>query len=152
MDESDLGLNIKLPNHPATYLSDYSYTRVHFVVAHYQIVAAKLNAGHEGRASYDTVLKLDSGLQTEIARIEVTDQCSSNPNLRPYHKALLLTVLHNRILRLHRPFYMSAMSAKSRTNHPDRYQRSVEASIQSAKQVCRGLKEIGAAGHTAILW
>lgn len=93
-----------------------------FVVAQYQLLATQL-AQHRESAGYTTIVQLNTGLQAEIAQWEAFTDCS-NPNLKPCesvsvavlwnlsltlssptdHRALLLTVLHHRVLRLHRAF------------------------------------------------
>jgi hypothetical protein len=69
-----------LPAHRADYMTDYSYSKTLFVVAHYQIVAAGLSQ-QRSSVGYATILQLDAGLQREISRLELVTECS-NPRLR----------------------------------------------------------------------
>lgn len=149
MDESELGLSLELPLHSAEYMSDYSYTTAgHFVVAHFQIAAAKISRQHPNM-SYDIVLELARGLQSELDKVErrVTPPAS---NLQVFHKDLLRAILHNRLLRLHRPFFLKGYQSEGAS--PERYEPSVQACLKSASAVCRALAAIGEAGHSATLW
>jgi hypothetical protein len=81
VDEEDLGLTMAIPTYRADYMTDFSYSKMLFVVAQYQIVAAGLSQ-QRSAVGYDTILKLDTGLQTEISRLELITDCS-NPRLKP---------------------------------------------------------------------
>lgn len=103
-------------------MTDYSYTKALFVVAQYQMVASELSK--KGPPGYSTtILNLSAGLNNEIERVDAMTDCS-NPHLMPCpstsnliahspdfteatilvtdHKPLILAILHNRVLRLHR--------------------------------------------------
>ncbi|KAJ7301613.1 hypothetical protein DFH08DRAFT_993347 [Mycena albidolilacea] len=148
LDEDDLGLSMTVPEHPPNYMSVYSYTKNLFILAQFQRVASDLTR-QRAPVGYATILQLDAGLQKEIHRLE--HACDfSNPLLLPYHRPLLLASLHNRIVRLHRSFFMRGMNPK--TPEDKQYKESVTASLRSAEAVCRLLSEIGDNGHRKFLW
>ncbi|KAJ7115660.1 hypothetical protein C8R46DRAFT_1153060 [Mycena filopes] len=148
LDEDDLGLSMAVPEHPPNYMSVYSYTKNLFILAQFQRVAADLSQ-QRAPVGYATILQLDAGLQKEIHRLEhVSD--FSNPLLHSYHRPLLLAILHNRVVRLHRSFFMRGMNPK--TAEDEQYTESVTASLRSAEAVCRLLGEIGENGHLKFLW
>jgi hypothetical protein len=119
-----------------------------FILAQFQRVASDLTR-QRAPVGYATILQLDAGLQKEIHRLE--HACDfSNPLLLPYHRPLLLASLHNRIVRLHRSFFMRGMNPK--TPEDKQYKESVTASLRSAEAVCRLLSEIGDNGHRKFLW
>ncbi|KAJ7108067.1 hypothetical protein C8R43DRAFT_189507 [Mycena crocata] len=148
LDEDDLGLSMSIPVHPPNYMSVYSYTKNLFILAQFQRVATDLGQ-QRAPVGYATILQLDAGLQKEIHRLEhICD--FSNPLLRTYHRPLLLAVLHNRVVRLHRSFFMRGMNPK--TSEDKQYQESVTASLRSAEAVCHMLLELGENGHRKFLW
>lgn len=66
------------------------------------------------------------------------------------HRPLLLAILHNRVVRLHRSFFMRGMNPK--TPEDKQYKESVTASLRSAEAVCQMLRELGENGHRKFLW
>ncbi|KAJ7757747.1 hypothetical protein DFH07DRAFT_458739 [Mycena maculata] len=148
LDEEDLGLTMSVPEHPANFMSAYSYTKNLFVLGQFQRVATDLSQ-QRAPVGYATILQLDAGLQKEIHRLETF--CDfSNPALRSYHRPLILAVLHNRVVRLHRSFFMRSMNPK--TPEDKQYKESVTASLRSAEAVCQMLRELGENGHRKLLW
>lgn len=120
-------------------------------LARYQLVASQQPA-----AEYEAVMNLDRSLSLEISRLELTIEGSNprrkpcpsfppsrshfqlNPGL-PDHRTLLLSMFHNRLLRLHRPFYLLA-------SHDPRCARSVGVCLRSAGEICVGLRKMGTGG------
>ncbi|KAJ7757708.1 hypothetical protein DFH07DRAFT_819074 [Mycena maculata] len=148
LDEEDLGLTMTVPEHPANFVSAYSYTKNLFVLGQFQRVATDLSQ-QRAPVGYATILQLDAGLQKEIHRLETF--CDfSNPALLSYHRPLILAALHNRVVRLHRSFYMRSMNPK--TAEDKQYKESVTASLRSAEAVCQMLHELGENGHRKLLW
>ncbi|KAJ7746275.1 hypothetical protein B0H16DRAFT_1556864 [Mycena metata] len=148
LDEDDLGLTMTVPERPANWMSVYSYTKNLFILAQFQRVATDLTH-QRAPVSYATILQLDAGLQKEIHRLEhVCD--FSNQRLHSYHRPLLLAILHNRVVRLHRSFFMRGMNPK--TPEDKQYKESVTASLRSAEAVCQLLRELGDNGHHKFLW
>ncbi|KAF7336965.1 Zn(2)-C6 fungal-type transcription factor [Mycena venus] len=148
LDEDDLGLSMTVPEHPPNYMSVYSYTKNLFILAQFQRVATDLTQ-QRAPMGYATILQLDAGLQKEIHRLE--HLCDfSNPLLHSYHRPLLLAILHNRVVRLHRSFFMRGMNPK--TPEDKQYKESVTASLRSAEAVCQMLRELGENGHRKFLW
>ncbi|KAJ6561898.1 hypothetical protein B0H19DRAFT_1142964 [Mycena capillaripes] len=148
LDEEDLGLTMTIPEQPPNYMSVYSYTKNLFILAQFQRVATDLTQ-QRAPVGYATILQLDSGLQKEIHRLE--HLCDfSNPLLHSYHRPLLLAILHNRVVRLHRSFFMRGMNPKAPEDK--QYKESVTASLRSAEAVCRMLLELGENGHLKFLW
>ncbi|KAJ7851380.1 hypothetical protein B0H13DRAFT_2085670 [Mycena leptocephala] len=132
LDEEDLGLD----------MSNL------FILAQFQRVATDLTQ-QRAPVGYATILQLDAGLQKEIHRLE--HLCDfSNPLLHSYHRPLLLAILHNRVVRLHRSFFMRGMNPK--TPEDKQYKESVTASLRSAEAVCQMLRELGENGHRKFLW
>ncbi|KAF8176694.1 hypothetical protein K438DRAFT_1979054 [Mycena galopus ATCC 62051] len=147
LDEDDLGLTMAVPEHPPNYMSVYSYTKNLFVLAQFQRVATDLTQ-QRAAVGYATILQLDAGLQKEIHRLE--HLCDfSNSLLHSYHRPLLLAILHNRVVRLHRSFFMRGMNPK--TPDDKQYKESVTASLRSAEAVCQMLRELGENGHLRAL-
>ncbi|KAJ6512704.1 hypothetical protein C8R45DRAFT_325550 [Mycena sanguinolenta] len=148
LDEEDLALDMTIPEHPPNYMSVYSYTKNLFILAQFQRVATDLTQ-QRAPVGYATILQLDADLQKEIHRLEhVCD--FSNPRLQSFHRSLLLAILHNRVVRLHRSFFMRGMNPK--TPEDKQYTESVTASLRSAEAVCRMLRELGENGHRKFLW
>ncbi|KAJ7707453.1 hypothetical protein B0H17DRAFT_1191945 [Mycena rosella] len=148
LDEDDLGLSMSVPEYPSNHMSVYSYTKNLFILAQFQRVATDLSQ-QRAPVGYATILQLDAGLQNEIHRLEQI--CDfSNPNLHSYHRPLLLAVLHNRVVRLHRSFFMRGMNPK--TSEDKQFKESVTASLRSAEAVCQMLRELGVNGHRKFLW
>lgn len=123
--------------------------QVLFVLAQFQTVASGLSQ-QSTQLRYDTILKLHAGLEKELAKVTLMASGGSSPTNRPYLADLLKTVFHNRIIRLHRPFFMKGMYAQTQASR--QYAESVKASIESAAQVCKGLEALGLAGLTGVLW
>jgi len=128
----------------------------------------------EGEAAepYTRVLEMDAALQAEISKIELTRQ-DSNPKRRPCtptfshlvsaeigdssslaradHRALLLMILQNRVIRIHRkcssllsrgslltpsllgPYFMRGF-------RDERFHQSSTACLRASKAVCEGLE------------
>lgn len=149
VDEADLGLDLELPDYNPKYMTDYSYTLVHLCVARYQVKAARLHR-QDSHVSYETVLELAQGLQQELAAVQAKLMPETSTTLQPYHKDLLVAVLANRLLRLHRPFFMKGYSAGSQ--RANQYGASVRACLENASLVCRALAQIGTSGFTSTLW
>ncbi|KAJ7096594.1 hypothetical protein B0H15DRAFT_825680 [Mycena belliarum] len=148
LDETELGLTMDVPDHPPNWMSVYSYTKNLYILAQFQRVATDLSQ-QRAPVGYATILQLDAGLQKEIHRLE--HLCDfSNPLLHSYHRPLILAVLHNRVVRLHRSFFMRGMNPK--TPEDKQYKESVTASLRSAEAVCRMLRELGEDGHQKFLW
>ncbi|KAJ7471415.1 hypothetical protein B0H11DRAFT_2039851 [Mycena galericulata] len=148
LDEEELGLTMTVPEHPPNFMSVYSYTKNLFILAQFQRVATDLTQ-QRAPVGYATILQLDAGLQKEIHRLEhVCD--FSNPALHSYHRPLLLAILHNRVVRLHRSFFMRGMNPQ--TQEDKQYKESVIASLRSAEAVCLMLRELGQNGHRRFLW
>ncbi|KAF7374386.1 Zn(2)-C6 fungal-type transcription factor [Mycena sanguinolenta] len=148
LDEDDLGLDMTIPEHPSNYMAVYSYTKNLFILAQFQRVATDLTQ-QRAPVGYATILQLDADLQKEIHRLEhICD--FSNPRLQSFHRSLLLAILHNRVVRLHRSFFMRGMNPK--TPEDKQYTESVTASLRSAEAVCRMLRELGENGHRKFLW
>ncbi|KAJ7487925.1 hypothetical protein FB451DRAFT_1225947 [Mycena latifolia] len=148
LDEEELGLTMTVPEHPPNYMSVYSYMKNLFILAQFQRVATDLSQ-QRAPVGYATILQLDAGLQKEIHRLE--HLCDfSNPLLSSYHRPLILAILHNRVVRLHRSFFMRGMNPK--TPEDKQYKESVTASLRSAEAVCQMLCELGEDGHRKFLW
>ncbi|KAJ7679161.1 hypothetical protein DFH06DRAFT_1165857 [Mycena polygramma] len=148
LDEEELGLSTTIPEHPPNHISVYSYTKNLYILAQFQRVATDLTR-QRAPVGYATILQLDAGLQKEIHRL--THTCDfSNPRLQSYHRPLVLAVLHNRVVRLHRSFFMRGMNPQ--TPEDKQYKESVTASLRSAEAVCQMLRELGTNGHRNFLW
>ncbi|KAJ7066396.1 hypothetical protein C8F01DRAFT_1123116 [Mycena amicta] len=148
LEEDELDLTMGVPEHKPSFMSVYSYTKNLYVLAQFQRVASDLSQ-QRTPVGYATILQLDAGLQKEIHRLEhVCD--FTNPMLHSYHRPLILSVLHNRVVRLHRSFFMRGMNPK--TPEDKQYKESVVASLRSAEAVCKLLCEMGENGHRKFLW
>ncbi|ORY90732.1 hypothetical protein BCR35DRAFT_349666 [Leucosporidium creatinivorum] len=131
LDDEDLGLHLIAEERPPTYLSDLAFTRMKLVIGRHS-ATQQLGDDVAAEPGYARILEMDAALQAEISIIELTHQ-DSNPKRRPYHRALLLMILQNRVIRLHRPYFIRGF-------RDERFSQSSSACLHAATAVCNGLQ------------
>ena len=121
-------------------------------IAHH--TARQFTADPQGDIPYELVLDIGANMRKELKEYEryIADSC---PHRRPCkagvccrtivptdvhlprldHRTLLLLVQQNRILRLHRPFFMRGWTEPQ-------YATSTEDAMSSASAICTGLNEL----------
>ncbi|KAM0787243.1 hypothetical protein ACM66B_006479 [Microbotryomycetes sp. NB124-2] len=132
VDDEDIGLNMLVEPRPQDFLSDLSFARMKIGIS---IHTARQWSSHPtGDVDYDMILSIGGDMQRELRRYEAY-RADSNPKRRPYHRSVLLLVQQNRVLRLHRPYFMKGWS-------DPRYEPSTRDALQAAKDICVGLDDL----------
>ncbi|KAK4048917.1 hypothetical protein OIV83_004473 [Microbotryomycetes sp. JL201] len=129
VDDEDIGLNVLVEPRPRDFLSDVSFARMKIGISMH--TAKQWYTHPEGEVDYDMILSIGEDMQRELSRYEHY-RADSNSKRRPYHRSLLLLVQQNRVLRLHRPYFMKGWS-------DSRFEPSTRDALQAAKDICTGL-------------
>jgi hypothetical protein len=96
--------------------------------------AIQFTADPNGDIDYSLVLDIGARMREALARCERA-VATSSAHRRPYHRTLMMLPQLNRVLRLHRPFFMRGWT------EPE-YATSTEDAMAAASAICLGLEEL----------
>lgn len=96
--------------------------------------AIQFTADPTGDIDYSLVLDIGAQMREALALRERA-VANSSAHRRPYHRCLMLLPQLNRVLRLHRPFFMRGWT------EPE-YATSTEDAMAAASAICLGLEEL----------
>ncbi|ORY55152.1 hypothetical protein BCR35DRAFT_355790 [Leucosporidium creatinivorum] len=132
VDDADLGLELTVKERPFEYLSDMAFCIMKCGIANQ--TAIQFTADSNGDIDYSLVLDIGARMREALSRCERAVADSSD-HRRPYHRTLMLLPQLNRVLRLHRPFFMRGWTEPL-------YATSTEDAMTAASAICLGLEEL----------
>ncbi|KAK9893613.1 hypothetical protein P389DRAFT_114074 [Cystobasidium minutum MCA 4210] len=144
VNDEDLGRELDYHERPAHELTDVDFFTVRLGLAKFQ--HAVNGFWSSSTKTYQMILDLDAHLEKSVKEIPATTQTSNTYN-KPHHRSVALCVLHNRRLRLHRPFLIRGLR-----NPTSRYATSAQLCIASATTICSALDAIVEAQKLDVFW